>query len=313
MAESILLFVSAAVVAGLVVAVFVLARGLITRSADYWARRLPEDKEAGIVLVEDLPQDGKPSGWPARLDRSFEELVRRAGIGLTRQQALGWMALTGVLFAGALFLWQWELGFIGPGLVLGMSLPLIYYLFMHARWRRQIQNQLPDVLFLMARSLRAGLSLEQALENVAQSGPSPVAEEFRRGVERIRLGLTIPAALQGVAKRLNLPDFDVFVTVVTLHRNLGGNLTLLLDRVATTTRDRNLFRGHFRTATALSRITTTCLALGAPLIFLGYALWQPDFVSRFLASSGGIRLLATAASLEVIGVIWVGILLRMRY
>src|SRR5437588_827127 len=118
--------------------------------------------------------------------------------------------------------------------------------------------------------------LDEAFARVVQQ-----TGEFRGGLDKINLGLAVPAALQGIARRLQMQDFDVFVTAVTLHRTVGGNLTLLLDRVATSTRDRNLFRGYFRAATALGRITGIFIAAAAPLLFLGYALWQPDFVSRF--------------------------------
>jgi tight adherence protein B len=198
-------------------------------------------------------------------------------------------------------------------LAVGIMLPLGVFLILQARWRRNIQNQLPDAFFLLARSLRAGLNLEQALAMAAQHGSRPLAGEFHRTVEQVELGLTAPAALQNMARRLRLPDFNVLVTAVTLHRGLGGNLTLLLERVANTTRDRNLFRGYFLAATALGRMTAMFIVAAAPLLFLGYAIWQPEFVTRFTESTSGLKALATAATLEVVGIIWMYLLLRVDY
>jgi tight adherence protein B len=212
-----------------------------------------------------------------------------------------------------LLLWRDEIWLVGLGLTTGMALPLFIYLALRVRRRRLMQNQLPDTFYLLARSLRAGLSLEQSLENVAENGTQPLANEFRRGIHQVKLGLTIPAAMDGMARRIRLTDFDVLVTIVTLHRHIGGNLMMLLDRVASGTRDRNLFRGQFRAATALARVTAGCLAAGAPVIFLAYALWQPDFVNRFTESASGWRILMSAATLEVIGIVWLSFLLRNRY
>ncbi len=304
-----LLFAGA--IAAVIMMTFVMIRDARDRRRRFWRERVIVPSEEGIRLtgLRPTPRRGI-SGW---IDCWFEELVRGTGLGWSVSQALGWVALAGVTLAGAFLLWRGDAWLIGFGMLAGMAVPLAIFLILRARRRALLQSQLPDLLFLLARSLRAGLSLEQALENVAAHGTRPLAEEFRRGVEQVKLGLTVPAALEGIGRRLRLPDFDVFVAVVALHRNMGGNLTLLLDRVASTTRDRNLFRGHFRATTALSRITGYTLAAGAPVIFLGYALWQPDFVSRFFDSMIGVRMLIVALVLEVIGVCWVSWLLRARY
>src|SRR5262249_8872282 len=154
-----------------------------------------------------------------------------------------------------LFLWRQDLALVAAGLVAGHVMPFIAYLVLRARQRQKLQQQLPDALFLLARSLRAGLSLEQAMTTVGQHGTKPLGGEFRRSPDQVRLGLPVTTALQSMADRLRLLDFNVFVTAVTLHRTMGGNLTVLLDRVATAIRDRNLFRGYFRAATALGRVT----------------------------------------------------------
>src|SRR5262249_41891809 len=140
------------------------------------------------------------------------------------------------------------------------------------RWR--VQDQLPDAFFLMARSLRSGLNLEQSMRTVAQYGTQPLAGEFKRVSDQIDLGLAVPAAVQGMARRLNQEDFNVFVTAVTLHRNVGGNIAQLLERVATAARDRSQFRGYFRAATALARITGFAIALVPIALLIGYAFWQ---------------------------------------
>jgi tight adherence protein B len=310
MTEFILLLLLAAAVTAGFMALYLLARALRERHRQYWRRRLPVEDDQ--PLVAQLPRSAA-RGLRGRVDQAFASLVQHTGLGWTAGQALGWVALAGVVLAGLLLLWRGEPWLVGVGLLGGMGLPLFAFLLLRARRRLVMQHQLPDTFYLLARSLRAGLSLEQAMENVADNGTQPLAAEFRRGIQQVKLGLTVPAALQGMAGRIHLPDFDVLVTIVTLHRHIGGNLMLLLDRVAGGTRDRNLFRGQFRAATALARITATCLALGAPVIFLGYALWQPDFAGRFTQTSGGLRLLGTAAVLELVGVVWLTFLLRDRY
>jgi tight adherence protein B len=108
-------------------------------------------------------------------------------------------------------------------------------------------------------------------------------------------------------------DFDAFVMTVSLHRNVGGNLSQLLDRLAISVRDRNLFRGYFLAATALGRLTAIFLALAAPVIFVGSMLLQPESMTHFTESTSGWRMLAIAGSLEALGCVWLYWLLRVDY
>jgi len=272
----------------------------------------PEEAEAPTLIGSEA-QPKLPSGWSDWLDQHFEHLVKQTGIGWTSEQILGAMALTAVVIPGAMLLWRGDLWLVTLGLFLGVAAPLTALAIMRRRWRNQLQAQLPDAFFLLARSLRAGESLEQGLETVATHGTRLLADEFRQGVEKIKLGMAAPAALRGMSRRLELPDFNVFVAAVTLHRSVGGNLTVLLDRVASSTRDRNLFRGYVLAATALSRITGFSIALAPPLLFLGYFFWQPEYIVDFTQSPLGMRALWTALGLELVGAAWMYYLLRIDY
>jgi tight adherence protein B len=265
------------------------------------------------------PEDGQlVVNWgvlnpPKGVDGWFERLVKRTGWELSPAQALGWMALAGVASGGGLLLWRDNLVLAGAGLVAAMLLVLGVLLFQRARWVRRLQEQLPDALFLLSRSLRAGLTVEQAFELIGAQGARPLSEEFRRCAEHLRLGLTVPASLQLTADRVDLPDFNLFVSMLTVHRRTGGNLPALLDRLAASVRDRNQFRGHVRAVTALGRISGLCVALASPLLLLLYWALNPEFLSRFTDSPQGLTALGVAVTLETIGVVWLLWLFRVDY
>ncbi len=312
MTQLVALLIVVALTAALILGVFLFVRAIVEGLRARMRGREDEEAEApGLLLLPAEPTGPLP--FTRRMDVAFEQIIRESGMQWTTEQALGLMSLAGVVVAGFLLLWRGDLWMVALGLVVGVALPLVGYLILRHRWRLRMQNQLPDAFFLLARSLRAGETLEQAMETVAMHGTRPLAQEFHRGVERIKLGLNVPAALAGMARRLRLADFNVFVTAVTLHRNTGGNLMVLLDRVAASTRDRNQFRGYVRAATALGRITGLFIAAAAPVLFVGYSIWQPDFAARFTQSGGGIRALIVAATLEVIGAVWMYLLLRFDY
>ena len=273
-------------------------------------RRKQSPEEISLLRGTDRPE---PTTLPGKLDRNFDNLVAQTGLGITPTQGLGIMALSAVILGGAPILWRTDWLLAALGVLAGILVPLAIFAMCRIQYRWKVQNQLPDAFFTMARSLRAGQNIEQSMATVAQYGTQPLAGEFKRVVDQTELGLAVPVAIRGMAKRIDLPDFNSLVTAVSLHRNVGGNLAQLLDRVATAARDRTLFRGYFRAATALARVTAFVIALAPIILLIVYAVWQPDFIERFTSSVLGMRLLLTAAVLEVVGIIWMLSLLRVEY
>jgi tight adherence protein B len=306
------IYALAMVVALLGLGLFLWIRDVLERRRTELRRRLGGPETGSDPSLLGAVPDGEARAFE-RMDRGFDSMIRRTGLEAEPSQALAFIALMAVGLAGLLFLWRGELWLTILGLVVGGGGTLAVYFVMQNRYRRRLSEQLPDAFYLLARSLRAGLSLEQAIALTGEQGARPLAEEFRRCAAQLRLGLAIPAALQLVARRLRLLDFNVFVTTVSLHYTMGGNLAMLLDRLAAGTRDRNHFRGYFRTATALGRVTAIFIGIMTPLLLLGYAIFQPDHVRAFFESPQGWTAIGVAAVLQVIGVIWLYRLLRVEY
>lgn len=254
-----------------------------------------------------------PSNWADRMDGWFSGLLENSGLIMTAQQLVLLMALAGFSLGTLLYLLVDEISGIMAGLLLGMALPMIVVQVARARLRWKMRQQLPDAFFFLARSLRAGLSFEQAIELVATESPEPLAGELRRCAQHLKLGLAIPAALQIAAKRMQLPDFYVFVSVVALHNGMGGNLALILDRLAATTRDRIQYLGYFRSATALGRSSAIAIGCAVPVLFVCYLFVEPEYAQRFFATNTGLMLLGLAFGLEIIGAVWLYFLLRVDY
>ena len=197
------------------------------------------------------------------------------------------------------------------GAAIGIGLTLIVLALYQAQHRRRIQDQLPDIFSMLARSTRAGLTIDQAIELLGQEKKILVAPEFRRASARIELGMPAVSALERMARRVDLVDFEGLVAVVGFHQGTGGNLPLLLDRLASSARDHNQFRTYVRSATALGRTSAIVIGLSTPVILLGYAIVQPDFATLFFQSLYGWTVVAIALGLDLIGVLWLLRLLKI--
>ncbi len=143
-------------------------------------------------------------------------------------------------------------GFLMLG-VPGLVVPRFYVGFRQMQRIKKIDNQLVDALILISNSLKSGYSFLQGMELVGEEAPNPIAGEFRRMLRETNLGYPLEQALDGLAERVPSEDLDLVVTVIKIHRQIGGNLAEILDKIVHTIRERIRIKGEINTLTAGSR------------------------------------------------------------
>ena len=247
-----------------------------------------------------------------RVDRNFEDTLRGTLFGISSEEGVAAVLIGGGLAALAAFLASDSLLIGLCGLLLGMACVALVFAVFATRRRRAIQDQLPETCFQLSRCLRAGLGLTSAVKETADYTPAPLASVMRAIHERLRMGMHPGEAFTIAAHDVKVTDFDLLAAVIDLHTDVGGNLPLMLDRLAADTRDRNQYRGYFRSVTALGRATTVFVALAAPVAALVYIVVPPevDLFNYFFKSTLGLILLAVAIVLEVVGIVWAFWLIR---
>ncbi len=268
---------------------------------------IPDPQESGI-LVRPLDDRGNET-----IDQKFDTMISQSGAGFTPNLALAFMLFLAVAAAGITYLWRQDLWSPAVALALAVLIPWLGFLIAHVRYRAKMRDQLPDLFYLLARTVRAGLSLPQAIEFAGERGQKPLANEFKLAANQIRLGLSVPAALRLAARRVRMVDFDALVAAVSVYNTTGGNLPLLMERLAAAARDHNQYRGHFLAATAQGRITALLIGLIGPALLTYYAITRPEHTQAFFNDPRALILLVAAGILQVIGVIWLYRLLKVDY
>ncbi len=138
---------------------------------------------------------------------------------------------------------------------------------------------------------------------------------------QLDLGISVDQVVRGAADRLQIVDFNAFASVVSLHRSTGGNLPVLLDRLAISTRDRIQFDGLFRSATVLGRYSTALIGAMVALILVYFFFFQNDpvqgsWVGHYFDTSvgyTGVTLFSTAIGFVLLGALLMFWLLRVDY
>lgn len=208
------------------------------------------------------------------------------------------VGLVGLLLGGGSAL------FMLIALLVGIGGPWFFLSFKQSRRLKAFNAQLADTLQLMAGSLSAGLSLAQSVDTVVREGSDPMAGEFKRALIETRLGVDIEHALMGIAERMKSVDFEWVVMAIRIQRDVGGNLSELLNKVADTIREREYLERQVLTLSAEGRLSVWILG-GLPPAFMSYLLLvNPTYVDPMFHNPIGWVMLTVMAVLLTGGIFW---------
>jgi tight adherence protein B len=205
-------------------------------------------------------------------------------------------------FVGVAIFDSWIFGVIFAGA--GGAAPWFMLQYQLGHRAEKLREQLPDVLTILASSLRAGHSFLQALDTVSKEIPEPAAGEFVRVVAEVRLGRPVEDALGALADRVGSPDFKWAVLAVNIQREVGGNLAEILDNVADTLRERAILRRQVRVLTTEGRLSAWVLGIMPFVIALYMYAVNKEYISLLVTTTVGWVMLVGALGLLTLGVLW---------
>jgi tight adherence protein B len=234
--------------------------------------------------------------------QKFDAMLEQADMDLSMGKVVGAAMLLATSAAVIVFLCTQNLVYGFLAAMLAFSVPFLYVSYRRNQRADAIRGQLPDSLELMSRVLRAGQTITQAMHVVANEFSAPISSEFALCYEQQNLGLSTDMALRDLARRTRILEIQIFVLALIIHRQSGGNLTELLDRLATLIRQRYRMRGKIRTLTAEGRIQALIL-LGLPVFMYVLLLFiSREYALELLQHSG---LIAGALLMMGIGAVWI--------
>lgn len=196
--------------------------------------------------------------------------------------------------------------------LIATALPFLHILGKRRKRLNKFLQLLPDALDLMSRGLSAGHAFTEALQMVASEMPEPISMEFRKTYEEQNLGLSLKLALENLVQRVPLLDLRMCVTAVMIQRETGGNLSELLEKVAYTIRERFRIMEDLKTMTLSSRWSAWLLC-GLPIFLAIYVtLMNPGYMDVMWRDPRGHKLIAIAAIMQILGMLMVQRIMRIR-
>jgi tight adherence protein B len=211
------------------------------------------------------------------------------------------LALVVVIAAGVLLRIAWPL-MLGCAAVAAVG-PRILVIGMRRARQRRLAAQLPDAISLWAGLLRSGQGVMTALSQVSSRQPEPLGGELKLVLAEHRLGLGLGAAIGALRDRVGVPDLRMLVTLLQVHRELGGNLAEAMDRLAATLRSRLLMEARIRSLTAQGRLQGLVVGALPLLLAVVLSVMEPDAMHAMVSTRPGWAAMAAIAGLEVAGFI----------
>jgi tight adherence protein B len=173
------------------------------------------------------------------------------------------------------------------------------------------EEGLPDALDAMCRALRAGHPFSETLRLVSEEHKGAVAHEFGLTFADINYGNDVRRAMLGLLERMPSMTVMMLVTTILIHRETGGNLTEVLERISAVIRGRFRFQRKVKTLSAEGRMSAWVL-VAVPFVLAGLiALTTPSYMPMLVKDPFGQRLVIAAFIAMLLGIFWIRRVIRI--
>ena len=258
------------------------------------------------LLKEAEPE--KPTGVKRliaslQFSRHAQVQIQQAGMNWSASRLLAAMALLALpgLGIGALapFLFNGPVTSIALAGVFA-AIPYLYVRRKRSKRLDKFEEQFPEALDFLARSMRAGHAFTISLEMLGEELHDPLGQEFRTLFNEQNLGAPLDVALRNFSERVPSLDARFFTSSVLLQRQTGGNLSEILSRLAYVIRERFRLKGQVKAASAHGRLTATILTVLPIATMVGMMLVAPTYLRGMAEDSDGKWLIGGAIVAQIL-------------
>jgi len=151
------------------------------------------------------------------------------------------------------------------------------------------------------------------LQMTGEEIPDPVGGEFKLVFDQQNYGMSLAEALKQLAARVPLIDARIFVTALLTQRETGGNLSEVLDNIASVIRERFKVKRQVRVMSAHGRITALVLGILPIAVASAIFLISPQQMLILRDDPAGPSLVAAGVVLQIIGILIIRRIVDVEY
>lgn len=194
----------------------------------------------------------------------------------------------------------------------GFFLPTFFVLIKKKNIIKKIDQQLPETIMLLSNSLKAGYSFMQAVDVASKELPAPISLEFKQLLKEVNLGVNTETALESLSGRVQSEDMKLVILAVLIQRQIGGNLSEILDNISDTIRARIKLKGEINVLTAQGKISGLIISL-LP-VALGFAIYtlNPTYMIVLFTEPIGMMMLGASIVMQMLGIFFIRMIIRIE-
>lgn len=235
------------------------------------------------------------------VSKEFAEYLAMSGIKLNASEFIyAWAGATFIPLVLILLLGGNAITASGISII-GFVIPPFWVQKERKKRQQEFNKQLGESLVIMNNCIRAGFSFQQAMESIASDMPAPISTEFGKTIREMHYGVSQKDALNHMVERVKNRDLDLLVSAILTSAQVGGNLSDILEIIASTLRDRIRIKQEVRVLTAQGRVSGIVIGLLPVFILLALMVINPEYFALFFTTKTGKIMLAVSAVMEAIG------------
>ncbi|MGI8961053.1 MAG: type II secretion system F family protein [Bryobacteraceae bacterium] len=298
---------------------FLLVLGCVGLSTAYFKSKQKQQIRSMLQKAEASPADQRSSELvrPVHVEDFLSKLLRRFQFMgrlhlILEQSGKNWTASKLIVISCITCV---------LGLLLGLKIRLLYNpevtaaafavlgafcpLFLVLRKRKKViaafEEQFPEALDFLSRSMRVGHGFTIGLEMLGVDSPDPLGASFRKVSNDLQLGSPLEIALGKLVILVPLIDVRFFVSSVLLQQETGGNLGEILSKLSYVIRERFRLKGQVKAASAHGRITGLVLVLMPVAVTAFIMMTTPEYLTTLVADKIGRMMIYGAVFGQIIG------------
>lgn len=250
-------------------------------------------------------------------ERYLKNQSRKGGKNIVSRELEDYIAGSGLKIKPIEFLLIWAALIFGPIIIMfpigaevvsiiavvivGFAAPPVYLFMARKKMQEKFTLQLAEALVIMGNAVRGGFTFQQTMLTISNDMMPPISSEFAKVVREISYGVGQEEALKNMGDRMKNSDLDLLIAAVLTTSRVGGNLSEIMDIIASTIKDRIRIKQEVKALTASGRMSAMVIGLLPVVVLLAVMMLSPDYFEGFFDTDLGKMLAVISVILEGIG------------
>lgn len=272
---------------------------------DYAIKEKIENKKNKISLLKILSNLIPNIKFSEKHDKKLEIELMKSDIPITVEELLVAKMLTSTAFAFLVYALSKDFIIVAFIFILIWNIPKVIISSRKKERVKTFNEQLNEGTMIISNSLKAGYSFLQAIAVVSEETKDPFAKEFKKLLKEMSLGISEEIALKNMLNRMESDDLRLIINAILIQKDIGGNLSEILDNISNTIRERQKIQNELKTLTAQGRLSGIIVMLIPFFLGITIYLFNKEYMMLLFTTPLGLGMIITAFVNQILGLIMI--------